>query len=258
MNKFAKFPADVICEFHPLFRGLLWVSAARSTDENRSVLMNLNIERDGLICHIVATDGRRLHHHTFDPGMFDTDIEMIEPGQYEVIAKTAKLIVIAPCEESYNYPDWRKVVPDFNPNKSASINTQTISKLGIMTGELLAADFVNDAIGFKHGMGKDSSVHIEFGSSAKGGAFVITHELGKAIVMPLKMDDATPTAPTEEPKTEAEMTSPLPGFERKPLAKDETPEDDLLSAGVKKAVDKFVDGIHKSGNKGTKPRKKKP
>jgi len=214
MNKFSKFPADVVCELHPLFKGLLWVSAARSTDETRAVLMNILIEREDKLCHIVATDGRRLHLHTFDPGMFDTDIDMMEPGQYEVITKTAKLIVIAPCEELFNYPNWRAVVPDHEPQHSASINSQTISRLGIATGVLLAADFVNDAIGFKHGMGKDSSVDIEFGSSDKTAAFVITHELGKAIVMPLQMDEQVPA---EEAKNDVEMTGPLPGFERSPL-----------------------------------------
>lgn len=220
MNKFSKFSAEVICELHPLFKGLLWVSAARSSDETRAVLMNLLIERDGTVCHIVATDGRRLHHHAFDAGLFDTDIDMLEAGQWEVITKTAKLIVIAPCEESYNYPNWRQVVPkNYTPEHSASINSQTISRLGITTGVLLASDFVNDAIGFKHGMGKDSSVVIDFGSSGQGQAFVITHELGTAIVMPLKMDGEDKA----EPKTEAEMTRPLPGLERKPL--DETTEE---------------------------------
>jgi len=180
MNKFSKFPADVICELHPLFKGLLWVSAARSTDETRAVLNNILIEREGTVCHIVATDGRRLHHHTFDAGLFDTDIDMLEAGQYEVITKTAKLIVVAPSSDTFNYPNWRAVVPSHNPQYSASINSQTISRLGITTGVLLAADFVNDAIGFRHGMGKDSSVAIEFGSADKQGAFVITHELGKA------------------------------------------------------------------------------
>ncbi len=235
MNKFSKFPADVICELHPLFKGLLWVSAARSNDETRAVLANVLVERDGMTCHLVATDGRRLHHHEFDAGLFDTDIDMIEPGQYEVITKTAKLIVIAPCAESYNYPNWRLVVPDHVPQYSASVNSQTISRLGIATGVLLAADFVNDAIGFKHGMGKDSTVAIEFGSAGPREAFVITHELGKAIVMPLRMDDATPQ---EEQKSDTEMTAPLPGMERSPLPDDKpkSPADGAMNALLKTVV----------------------
>ena len=211
MNKFAKIEAWVIGELHPLFKGLLWVSAARSTDETRAVLNNVLIERDGTTCNIVATDGRRLHHHQFDAGLFDMDIDMLDAGQYEIIAKNAKLIVVAESTENYNYPNWRQVVPDYDPTISAVITSQTISKLGIMTGVLLAADFVNDAIGFKHGFGKDSSVHIEFGSSGQGQAFVITHELGKAIVMPLRMDEK---ATEEDAKDDIEMTGPLPGFER--------------------------------------------
>lgn len=214
MNKFSKFKADVICELHPLFKGLMWVSYARSTDDTRAVLMNIQIEREGTLCHIVATDGRRLHHHTFDPGLFDTDIDMIEPGQYEVVAKSPKLIVIAPSEDEYNYPNWRQVVPDYKPTKSAAIDSRTISKLGIQTGVLLASDFANDAIRINAGKGKDSPVLIDFGSSGDGQAFVITHELGKAIIMPLRMDEQVPEA---EAKTDVEMTSPLPGFERGPI-----------------------------------------
>lgn len=242
MNKFSKFKADVICEMHPLFKGLLWVSAARSNDESRMVLMNIQIEREGKLCHIVATDGRRLHLHTFDPGMFDDDIDMLEPGQYEVITKNAKLIVIAPSTENFNYPNWRLVVPDYKPQHSAVITSQTTSKLGIATGVLLASDFVSDAIGFKHGVSKDSSVVISFGSEFPKAAFVITHELGKAIVMPLRMDEQVPE---EEAKNDVELTAPLPGLERGPI-EENSPIGNLvktLSPGESIEITSNGDGI---------------
>lgn len=226
MNKFSKFKADVICELHPLFKGLLWVSAARSSDETRAVLMNIQIEREDKLCHIVATDGRRLHLHTFDPGLFDSDIDMLEPGQYEVIAKSAKLIVVAPSEYGFNYPNWRNVMPDYEPKHSAVITSQTISKLGIITGVLLNADFVNDAIGYRHGVSKDSAVAVEFGSEFPAGAFVISHELGKAIVMPLRMDEK---ATEDDAKDDVEMTGPLPGFERSSIS-NESPISNLAKS----------------------------
>ncbi|HEX7260284.1 MAG TPA: hypothetical protein VF258_00555, partial [Luteolibacter sp.] len=184
MNKFSKFPADVICELHPLFKGLLWVSAARSTDETRQALQLIHIERDGKTCHIVATDGRRLHHHEFDPGLFDDDIEMIEPGDYEVITKTGKLIVIAPAEDfSGNYPNWRAVVPDDAPVHSEAIDARSIGKFGIRTGVLIGVDFATQAIGFGYGRKMSDTVLVEFAATGDGGKgpMVIEHDLGKAI-----------------------------------------------------------------------------
>lgn len=190
MNKF-KFQADVIGELHPLFKGLQWVCAARSTDDGRFVLNLINVERDGLLVKIVATDGKRLHVHTFDPGMFDDDIQMIEPGLYEVIAKSGKLVVIAEPESVVSYPNWRQVMPDHQTTESDIVTASSIGKIGIRTGVLLAVDFTLDAIGFKHGRGKDESVNITYGPGPnKGGAFLIEHDLGTAVVMPLKMEDA--------------------------------------------------------------------
>lgn len=209
MNKFSKFPADVICELHPLFRGLVWASAARSDDETRATLCNVLIEREGLNCVIVATDGRRLHVHTFDPGMFDDDIQMIEPGLYEVITKTAKLIVIAPADDGLNYPNWRKIVPEFTPKITDCLNGRSISKIAIRTGVLMATDFVQEACGFGCGRKKDDTAVVTYGTPDKDGPFIIEHDLGKAIVMPLRMED---DKDGEEPKSEAESTPDIPAI----------------------------------------------
>lgn len=209
MNKFSKFPADVICELHPLFRGLLWVSAARSDDETRAVLNTVLIERNGLECTMVATDGRRLHVHMFDPGMFDDDIQMIEPGMYEVITKTAKLIVIAPAEVGSEFPNWRKIVPDFTPTTTDFLNSRSISKIAIRTGVLMATDFVQEAIGFGCGRKKDETAVVTYGTPDKDGPFIIQHDLGKAVVMPLRMDEEKDG---DEPKSETESTPDIPAI----------------------------------------------
>jgi hypothetical protein len=208
MNKFSKFPAEVVCELHPLFRGLLWTSAARSTDETRPALCLLNVEKKDGIWLVVACDGRRLHLHTFDPGLFDDDIDMLEPGLYEVIAKSTKFIVLAPSQDfnATAYPNWRAVVPEFTPEREDSINAQTISRIGIHTGVLLAADFTRDAIGFGYGRKKDDTVTIEYGSKSKADPFVIVHDLGKAIVMPMKMHEGTEPAPESDIEATPELT----------------------------------------------------
>jgi len=216
MNKFSKFPADVICEFHPLFKGLMWVSAARSTDDTRLVLCSVHVEREGLDCHIVATDGRRLHVHTFEPGLFDDDIEMITPGLYEVVTKTSKLIVIAPSECGSSYPNWRGIIPKYEPEHEDVFEHRSISRMAIRTGVLLATDFANEAIGFGNGRKKDDSAMVRYGSPEKSGAFVISHDLGKAIVMPLRMDDGEYST-EEKPKTDVKNTPDLPGFSDEPV-----------------------------------------
>ena len=61
MNKFGKTPADVIGELHPLFKGLMFVAAARSDDETRHVLNHVLVEREGIgvVDVAVVRDGRR-------------------------------------------------------------------------------------------------------------------------------------------------------------------------------------------------------
>jgi hypothetical protein len=221
MNKYSKFPAEVVCELHPLFKGLRWVAAARSSDATRHVITNICVEKKDLEWTLVATDGRRLHVHTFDAGLFDTDIEGLEPGLYEVIHVTGKFIVIARSEELElgAYPKWRNVIPDYEPEHDECVTSRTISRLAIRTGVLLASDFTLDAIGFGHGVKASDPVEISYGSSAPKEAFVITHELGKAIVMPMRLDEEEPKAREEgeeeeaPPATEAEATPEFNGFQ---------------------------------------------
>lgn len=237
MNKYGKTPAEVIGEYHPLFKALLWTAAARSTDEERLVLNHIHVERDGLVYKIIATDGKRLHVATFDPGMFDDDIQGIEIGNYEVIAKSAKFIVIAANDDHMNYPDWRKVMPNQMLRHEASVCARTISKLGIITGTLLATDFVNDACGFGCGFKKDASVAIEYAAHPDGGGFLIKHELGTAVVMPMRMHEDVDSPP----KDDAEATPIIPGLE--PAGTVAEPEKRPVTQAVEKAVRKMQKGL---------------
>jgi hypothetical protein len=213
MRNITKFDAEVITDLHPLFRSLLWVATARSKDDERHILQHVHIERDALNYYIVATDGKRMHVGTFDPGMFDTDISAIEPGEYEVVSKAAKKIVLAAADDAGTYPKWKSLLPDGLPVARDIVTRASISRLGIRSGVVLATDFVLEACGFGCGFGKDESVSVEFASESPGGPFLISHELGKAIVMPLRMDDDSAT-------TEEEATAEIPGVPapKKPAA----------------------------------------
>lgn len=215
MNKFSKFQSDVICELHPLFRGLLWVSAARSTDETRFVLMNVSIEREGMVTRMIATDGRRLHVHEYDAGLFDDDIDLIPAGLYEIITKTPKLIVIAESDCGLTYPNWRNIIPPGEPAKQAIVSAQSIARLGILSGSLLATDFAVAAVGFGCGRKKDETALIHYAApDGPNGAFVITHDIGKAIVMPIKQTDEDESS--AEQKSDEESTPYMDGMALEP------------------------------------------
>jgi len=211
MNQFGKFPADVICALHPLFRGLTWVAAALSNDDTRGAICCIHIEQTGLTWNLVATDGKRMHIHEFDPGMFSDDIDLLPAGLYEVVAKTAKHIVVVQNTDFSTYPDWRAIVPSHTPTFEHTLNTKTLSRIGIATGILLAIDFTADACAFGCGRKKGDSALITYGPGPdKTGPFLITHELGKAILMPMKMADDDEKTTT--PKDDVEATPHIPGF----------------------------------------------
>lgn len=216
-NTLTKYPADVITDLHPLFKGLRWVAAARSKDEERYVLNLIKIEQLEREWQVVATDGRRIHLHTFDPGLFDTDIDMPQPGLYEVVVVQAKQVVISLSDES-GYPDWQQIFQRVRPRYSRNLALIGLSKIGIDTGVLLASDFAAMAAGFGHGQKKTDLVRLEYGPGANGpeGPFYIRHELGEALVMPMRQGD-------DEEEDEVEATPEMGGFQ-KPSA---DPEGDL-------------------------------
>lgn len=214
MRNPTKFDAQVITHLHPLFKGLLWVSVARSADETRYALQHVHVEQDGMLTHIVATDDRRIHIHTHDPGLFDNDIEEIEQGDYEVVAKSGKLLVITPADiPELKFPNWRSLLPDVHPRdyKRAVLSRDSISSLGMRSGALLATDFALEACGFGCGFGKDETVRIEYYTEGNMQPMVIKHDLGKPIVMPMRMPGGE-DAETLDPRTEADMTPMNPAL----------------------------------------------
>lgn len=214
MRNPTKFDAQVITHLHPLFKGLLWVSVARSDDETRYALQHVHVEQEGMLTHIVATDGRRIHIHTHDPGLFDNDIEEIEEGDYEVVAKSGKLLVITPADSpELKFPNWRSLLPDVPAPlyKRAVLSRDSISSLGMRSGALLATDFALEACGFGCGFGKDETVRIEYFTEGNMQPMVIKHDLGKAIVMPMRMPGGE-DAETLDPRTEADMTPMNPAL----------------------------------------------
>ncbi len=79
---------------------------------------------------------------------------------------------------------------------------------------LLNGDYVADAIGFGTVVKKTESAHIEFSADPiTAGPFMIRHEVGTAVVMPMRIEDAEEhqevAGASSEPDTYAHD---LPGF----------------------------------------------
>jgi len=212
MRNPTKFEAEVVTSLHPLFRGLLWVSVARSGDDTRYALQHVHIEREGLQTHIVATDGKRVHIHTFDPGLLDGDITPIEDGNYEIVTKSAKNLVIARAtDDELQFPNWRALMPkDGGMFYEENVTRASVGRIGIRSGVLLATDFACDACGFGCGFGKDEAVMIRFSSEGQGQPMLIKHDLGRAIVMPLRMDTEATVGTDAEPVSDTDATPENP------------------------------------------------
>ena len=203
-----KFEAQAITSAHPLFKGLLWASVARSSDEKRHTLQHVHVEREDLKTIIVATDGKRIHVHTYDPGLFDGDIQPIEEGNYEIVIRSSKIIVIAPAvDEDLNFPEWRKLFPEIIGFREEMVSRGSVTKIGIRSGVLLNTDLAIEACGFGCGFGKEEAVKIRYASQGENKGVFISHSLGKAIVMPLHLSEEGPIGTErneEEEEEEAE------------------------------------------------------
>ncbi|MES2995879.1 MAG: hypothetical protein V4733_03625 [Verrucomicrobiota bacterium] len=193
MNKFEKIDCFAIGEMHPLFKGLGWVAAARSDDEERDALQHVLIEREGETWHMVALDGKRLHHAEYDAGLFSDDLDMLGAGLWEVIVKNNKVIVVAESECAVSsFPDWRKTLPKSRPFYTDQVKNQTISKISMRTRALLNTDFVADAVGFGTICKKNDSMGVEYFADGDDGPVCIKNDVGTAVLARMKIEDAEP------------------------------------------------------------------
>jgi hypothetical protein len=124
------------------------------------------------------------------------------------------VLVITPADSpELKFPNWRSLLPDVPAPlyKRAVLSRDSISSLGMRSGALLATDFALEACGFGCGFGKDETVRIEYFTEGNMQPMVIKHDLGKAIVMPMRMPGGE-DAETLDPRTEADMTPMNPAL----------------------------------------------
>ena len=115
-------------------------------DKIKEVFSRILVDGD----NVVATDSRRL--------AVLTNAEKFEDGQYEVVTKSAKEIILerAPKEKECSYPQWKQYVPDekkavksclVKPNGITGNAKAIFSIARILPEEnTLNINFVNDAL----------------------------------------------------------------------------------------------------------------
>lgn len=189
MNQFERTPAYVYGCMHPIFKHLIWAAKARSDDDTRYVLQGIRVVRDGMMTKVMATDGRRAHVAVFDAGLFDDDVDekLPDDGLYEVVTGNKKQITLIENELDKNsYPHVERLFDtDEATAYSDAVNENTASKICMRSHVLLAGNFLKDACAF--GLLDGSECYIKHGPS-KATHYIIRHDLGTAIVMPIMWD----------------------------------------------------------------------
>jgi len=168
----------------PLFDSIRWLTEAVYTDDTRYFMKGVHVEKEGLKTILISTDGRRLHKLEIE----DLDIDA---GEYQIDTNNNQVVILSTAKEKYEYPNWRKVVPNnkkhFKVSLAAkgkggndadfSINVAQIIKT---TGACLNQCFLNPL------RGNDWKVSFE----TANGAFVFTNGIMQAVIMPVKEVEA--------------------------------------------------------------------
>jgi len=186
--------AVVIPRHYIAFPSLSFVAGAISKDETRYVLNHIEVKKRGMISTYAATDGRRLHVAELDPGLFDDDIDVLEPGLYLLISKSTKFLVLQKSEEKLQYPDWQIILGDYEigDNLAEVCEVADSGKIGevmIRTERLVDTSFLSAAMGY--GTSRKATEHVEINFEARpDGPVIIAHDHGTALVMPLRRVEA--------------------------------------------------------------------
>lgn len=183
--------AVVIPKEYHLFKPLHFVCAAVSKDEQRFVFQHVLAEKVGGVWYYVALDGRRMHVHEMDPGMFDTDMDLLDAGLYTVVHKSTKVLVLQRGEIlAEKFPDWRRIMPDAEPDEVLECaGSDMLGKLFLRTGRVFSYAFLSSALGYGSAVKPDELVSLEFWQEGGDGPLLIQHEHGRALVMPIRAED---------------------------------------------------------------------
>ncbi len=222
MNSSRIADAILIPKNYIAFPSISFVVGALSKDETREVLHHMEVTKEGLITRYAATDGRRLHVAELDPGLFEDDIDILDPGLYLLIAKSTKFIVLQKTDEVMKFPDWKIILGDYEigDNLAEVCDVSDSGKIGevmIRTERLLDTGFLAQAMGYGLSRRPQEPVCVNFQARENNGPVILAHDHGTALVMPMMRKEPDPTL---EDEAETYETAPIEGVK-------ETPNDDL-------------------------------
>ncbi|MBK1884807.1 hypothetical protein JIN85_20525 [Luteolibacter pohnpeiensis] len=210
--------AIVIPKAYFLFDRLRFVCAAVSTDEAREVLTHLNVTRDGCDRVYVATDGRRLHVTRVETGLFDDDLELLDDGLYQVAHKSPKVLVLVKSDREFQYPEWTEIFGEIPSNKHFHITQDTIGKVLLRADRLFRIDYLLEGSGYKVARKGEETVELEIGHDEHSGAMMMSHDFGKAYIMPMRDGE---DEESDSPEDEEEDGTPPLDFESEPVTLDD-------------------------------------
>lgn len=190
--------ALVIPKHYIAFDSIAFVCGAISKDENRFVLQHMEVARRGLVTSYAATDGKRLHVAEIDPGLFDDDIDVLDPGLYLVISKASRFIVLQKSDAKVDFPNWRMLLGDHEIGDNLAevcevLDSGKIGEVMIRTERLLDTTYLAQAIGYGTSRKAGDLVHLNFEAREDGGPVVLAHDHGTALLMPMVRTEPDPT-----------------------------------------------------------------
>ena len=209
--------AIVISKEYIAFPQINFVSAALCTDSERFILSNLIVQKKGKITSYSATDGHRLHTAVLDPGLFEDDLDQLDPGLYNLIAKNNKYIVLKKSDDRItDYPEIEKILNGYEIGDPLSHSTHIedpgkIGEIMIRTNRLMDTTYLTQAIGYGSCHKNSESISISFSQPEEDHTpIIIAHTHGTALVMPIRRPEAAHTPGTEYTPPEESGPATIP------------------------------------------------
>lgn len=145
---------------------------------------------------------------TYDAGLFESDIDELLPGNYEIVSRSSRFLVLCVPDELVSYPNWRQVLPaNMEASISLNVTARTTASICLAARQLMATDYLVDACGFGTVHKKTDSAEIYYAIPKAGEAVLIENGIGKAVVMPMRFDNP-------EIKDETKCTAIIPSLEK--------------------------------------------
>jgi hypothetical protein len=172
------------------FERASFVVKALSKESYRPFLCVVHVEEGKTGCRIVASDGHRLHTAELTLN--------IKSGDYKPLV-SKDVIVLAPPDETVNFPDWQRVVPDDSKKRGVldfsesgfGKNEKQTAKMAVVSNALFKA--TGETVNLRYLEDLPKKAWVVYSQEEKGRAMVFKEKGAEnavyAVIMPLCPDD---------------------------------------------------------------------